>query len=114
MHRRTIRMKNRRIEAHRRRLERVCGWERQARTEYAAFEGRIVGARQQRLPLEVVVFRDRADRWKERVWICRQLLVLDGQAPDRCRCIACARRHGKSSSTNTPGAAALVAACRIT
>lgn len=67
--------------------------ERQARTKHAALKRRVVGAGQQCFPLQVVVFRDRANRRKQRVGIARQLLVLDRQSPNRRRGGA-RTRHG--------------------
>lgn len=94
-------MEDRRIKAHFGRLQGVCRrWheymvrtERQARAKHAALKRRIVRAGQQRLPLKVVVFRDRSHSREQRVRIARQLLVLDRQ-PSNGRRGGARTRHG--------------------
>lgn len=74
--------------------EHLARTERQARAKHAALKRRVVGAGQQCLPLEVVVFGDRPHCREQRVGIARQLLVLDRQPTNRRRGGARTRHRG--------------------
>ena len=70
--------------------------EREPCAKHAPLERGIVGPREERLPLEVVVLGDGPHRREQRVGIVRQLLVLDREPPHGRRGIARARHDGRN------------------